>query len=474
MPRASSHLTLMREDDDPVARTGTAPSARPRHRRPDVDGHGVHRATHRGTMPGRHELEGRLLGLVADLVDAPEHASGVVATGVDDAAVAVLRGARDAVVGPDGGDAGPSSVVLPRSAHPAYFAAALTVGLTPIVVAVDDEGRADLGALTAAVRADTVLIVASAPSYTHGLVDPVAWIAAAAQARGVPLHVDATCGGWAMAHAARTGQLGTLWGFAIRGVASVAIDVGPDGRDDTDLVAVLHRDPAGARALTVSTPTRGPLALPTAWARPSALLEDTVDTLGALGATGWADLAAAALAATRTVVDGLAGLPGVRLAARPEATVVSLVADGTCDVFTLSDALHALGWTAHPVLPDDGEPLLRVPVTAAVLPRVDGLLAALADAVAEAQARGPARVEGTLERLLPRFEAPVGGYSADLLLEAAATADGPERRASTHVLLAAAGGGVRESLLAVHRQRLARPVRAASGQPATASTVGSE
>jgi glutamate/tyrosine decarboxylase-like PLP-dependent enzyme len=50
--------------------------------------------------------------------------------------------------------------------------------------------------MTAAIADDTVLVVASAPSYAHGVVDPVTQIATAAQAAGVRCHVDACIGGW--------------------------------------------------------------------------------------------------------------------------------------------------------------------------------------------------------------------------------------------------------------------------------------
>ena len=46
----------------------------------------------------------------------------------------------------------------------------------------------------------TVLVVASAPSYAHGVVDPVPEIAALAAERGIRCHVDACIGGWVLPH----------------------------------------------------------------------------------------------------------------------------------------------------------------------------------------------------------------------------------------------------------------------------------
>ena len=71
---------------------------------------------------------------------------------------------------------------------------------------VGPDFRADAAAMAAAIDDDTVLVVASAPSYAHGVVDPVTEIAAAAAARGVRCHVDACIGGWVLPYAARLGR----------------------------------------------------------------------------------------------------------------------------------------------------------------------------------------------------------------------------------------------------------------------------
>lgn len=479
MTRAPAHLQLMKQAGDDGADDSShhEPALAPVVGSGPEDGRLAHLATRRrgSDVPSLHEAEARLVGFVIDLLEAPGGAAGRVVAGVGEAALVVLRGARDAHPG-----LRHATVVLPSSAHPAWFAAAVTLGLVPLVVPVDHEGRAPLGPMTAAIRDDTVLVVASAPSWTHGTVDPVGWLAAATQATGVPLHVDATGGGWTMAYAERAGRVGPTWGFAVGGVSSVSLDVGPDSGGASDLAVVVHREAAGARAMTAALLARGPLELPAAWTRPGALLADVVETLHEIGHDGCAALAADALAATATVAEGVFAMGGVQLAARPDATVLTLRADTTCDVLTLADALHARGWTTHPVLPESGPPLLRLPVTAAAVAVVDDLVAALADAVSEAQARGRAQVDPTLERLLDRLDPDdVSDYTAHLLLDAATTLDTVDpdrvgRRSATNLLLAAAAPGIREALLSVHQLRLVSPVPPDQVRAASSSTDDSE
>ena len=76
---------------------------------------------------------------------------------------------------------------------------------TPTAAAIDELGDR------------VVLVVASAPSYAHGVIDPVPELAALAAARGIRCHVDACIGGWVLPYAARLGRPVPPWTFAVDG-----------------------------------------------------------------------------------------------------------------------------------------------------------------------------------------------------------------------------------------------------------------
>ena len=64
-------------------------------------------------------------------------------------------------------------MVIPSTAHAAFHKAAHYFGVRAVVVPVGADFRADAAAMAAAIDDTTVLVVASAPSYAHGVVDPV-------------------------------------------------------------------------------------------------------------------------------------------------------------------------------------------------------------------------------------------------------------------------------------------------------------
>jgi sphinganine-1-phosphate aldolase len=75
-------------------------------------------------------------------------------------------------------------VVLPRTAHGAFMKACSYFRLKPVVVDVDASFVADLAAMRRAMTSRTVLLVASAPQYPHGVLDPIEAIAALGKERG--------------------------------------------------------------------------------------------------------------------------------------------------------------------------------------------------------------------------------------------------------------------------------------------------
>src|SRR5699024_10613125 len=133
--------------------------------------------------------------------------------------------------------------VLPSTAHAAFHKAAHYFGVEAVIVPVGRDFRADPAAIAAAIDDSTVLVAASAPSYAHGVVDPVAEIAAAAAARGVRCHVDACIGGWVLPYAARLGREVLPWTFAVEGVTSISVDTHKYAYAPKGTSVLLHRTP---------------------------------------------------------------------------------------------------------------------------------------------------------------------------------------------------------------------------------------
>ncbi|WP_121257855.1 pyridoxal phosphate-dependent decarboxylase family protein [Nocardioides ferulae] len=422
-------------------------------------------------FPSLLRMENELVGFGCDLLDAPRSVVGTVTSGGTESIMLAVQAARDARP-----DVARPRMVLPETAHPSFLKAARYFGVEPVFTPVDRQFRAEVGAMAAAMDAHTVLAVASAPSYAHGVIDPVAWIAAAASAKRVPLHVDACIGGWILAYADQLGLVRPAWTFAVAGVSSISMDLHKYGYTPKGASLLLFRDAAGRRPsyfTTAQWPGYTMVNTTMSSTRPGGPVAGAWATVQALGDDGYRQLARECLDAVDRLARGIAEVPGLELVVAPDATLLALRTDGSCDVFTLADEMGERGWYVQPQMAWHGHPpTLHLTVSAATLPHVDDCLAALRSSVAAARAAGPARVDQGILALLDRLDPDtMSDRDFDGLLVAAGLAGPgpdsgaveavplPQRMASISVLLDAAPPRLREVLTARYVERLYHPVR---------------
>ncbi|MEO9322977.1 aminotransferase class V-fold PLP-dependent enzyme [Nocardioides sp. C4-1] len=432
-------------------------------------------------FPSLLAMENDLVGFTADLLDAPGGPDGVVGTitsGGTESVLLAVQAARDAHR-----SAHPevqAAMVLPDTAHAAFHKAAHYFDVEAVVVPTGADHRADVEA-TARVLDDlgdrTALVVASAPSYAHGVVDPVTGLAALAAARGTRCHVDACIGGWVLPYATRLGRAVPPWTFAVEGVTSISVDLHKYAYAPKGAAVLLHRSAALRKpqyfasaawpgytmlnSTTQSTRSGGPLA--GAWA-----------AVHAIGDTGYELLSRQVLAAVDAIVAATTGIPGLSVVVAPDSTLVALATDDTCDPFTVADEMTTRGWHVQPQMSFGPHPAtLHLSVSAATLPHVPELVEALTAAVEAARAAGPVAVDPDVVAFVAALDpdaltdADFDGLLAASGLHGAGGPDAglelPTRMAPVNALLDAAPPRLREAVLVAFLDRLQRPTRGRAG-----------
>ncbi|WP_188189333.1 pyridoxal phosphate-dependent decarboxylase family protein [Nonomuraea sp. SYSU D8015] len=359
-------------------------------------------------FPSVVEMERQVVGAVADELGGGH---GIFTSGGTESIMLAVKAARD--MGrrgrPDTGrpdvdrpHTGRPNIVVPVTAHPAFHKAAHYLGVEVTAVPVDLETyRVRAPDVAAAIDDDTILVVASAPSYPQGVIDPIEEVAALAAAAGVPCHVDACVGGWLLPWLRAAGAAVPPFDLSVPGVTSISCDLHKFGYAPKGASVVLFADPAMRRkayfasaawpgytiinATVQSSRSAGPLG--GAWA-----------TLQALGREGYLELGRATLEATRRLREGIAAIPGLRVLGEPESALVAFAGDGI-DVFVLADEARGRGWFLQPQLSYAGIPAnLHITVTGVTLAGVEAMLKVIADSAAAARERGPALLpEGLVE-----------------------------------------------------------------------------
>ncbi|MDI2132074.1 pyridoxal phosphate-dependent decarboxylase family protein [Yinghuangia seranimata] len=354
-------------------------------------------------FPSVVALENEVVGTAARLLGGGPDTVGTVTSGGTESCLMAVLTAREHARATRGVTA--PQLVLPVTAHAAFHKAAHLFGLEVVAVPVDGETfTPDPRAMAAAITDRTALVVVSAPSYAHGVVDPVAEVAAAAAERGVLCHVDACIGGWLLPYLRRLPEVGAelpAFDLAVAGVTSLSVDLHKYAYTPKGVSVVLFRDHEMRRhgyfacaswpgypvvnATLQGTKSAGPLAA--AWA-----------VLRGIGDEGYLDLARRALRTARELRSGLPKITGLSVLGDPPGSLLAVAStDPDLDVFVVADCLRAHGWYVQPQPGFGGLPrTIHLTVTAAADGKASDLLAALTDAADEARRLGPATVDPAL------------------------------------------------------------------------------
>ncbi len=404
------------------------------------------------SFPSILRLETEVVRIVAELLRAPETAAGNFTSGGTESILLAVKAARDYARAMRPGLAEPE-MVLPRTAHAAFHKAAAYLGVRPVVVEFDPATfRADPAEVAAAITDRTILLVASAPCYSHGVIDPIHELGELALERGLLLHVDACVGGIQLSFMRRDGVPLPDFDFSVPGVTSISADLHKYGYAAKGASVILYRDrelrkyqlfaSSATTGYTVINPTvqssrsGGPVAA--AWA-----------LLHFLGEEGYRRINRAVMDATRRLIAGVNATDGLRVLGEPAMSMFAFTSD-TLDLLRLADVMKRRGWYIQPQLRAGRSPLnLHVSVTHATVPHVDAFLAALRTSAAEVAVAGPGPGETDMARLLADLAAlppaeTYAGIAAVAGLEGGAL---PDEMSPVNAVLNALSPDLRDALL---------------------------
>jgi glutamate/tyrosine decarboxylase-like PLP-dependent enzyme len=302
---------------------------------------------HVDLWPSTTKLEAEIVAMTADLLGAgrtPDEIAGVVTSGGTESIMLAVKAHRDRA-----GRERPQ-MVLPTSAHAAFDKAAHCLGVEAVKVPVGPDMRADVAATAGAITERTVLVVGSAPSYPHGVIDPIEPLSELARERGIGFHTDACLGGFLLPFAERLGHPVPAFDFRLPGVASMSADTHKYGYAAKGTSVVLYRD-ADLRHAQYFAFTEWPGGLymtPTfAGSRPGALSAACWAAMVSIGADGYMDAARRILEAAATIRDGIAATDGLRVLGDPLFCIAFVAEDDELAIYRVMDAMTERGWSLN-------------------------------------------------------------------------------------------------------------------------------
>lgn len=252
---------------------------------------------------------------------------GAMTSGGTESILTAVKASRDYAMAKKG--ITQPDMVVAVSAHAAFYKAAEYFGIRLIRLPVGPDYRLSARAVARAITKNTVLVVASAPGFPHGVVDDVAGIAAVAQRHGVLCHADCCLGGFVLPFAARLGYALPRFDFSIPGVTSISVDTHKYGQGHKGTSVVLYRTPELRRCQYTSiTDWTGGLYISPGFAgsRSGALIATAWASLVHMGEDGYLRATAAIMEAATQFKEGLQEIPQLEMVGNPEGSVVAFKA----------------------------------------------------------------------------------------------------------------------------------------------------
>ncbi len=337
------------------------------------------------TFPSTMKLEREIVRITADLLQGDSEVIGNVTTGGTESIMLAVKTARDWAKA-QRPTLGEPEMILSGTAHAAFHKAAHYLGVKLVIVPFDEVSyQADVAAMRSAINQNSILLVASAPNYSHGVVDPIPEIAALAQEHDLLCHVDACIGGFQLAFMRQIGYKIPAFDFTIPGVTSISADLHKYGYAAKGASVLLYRHRelrryqiyanlsttayAIVNPTVLSTKSGGPLAA--SWA-----------VLHFLGKQGYQNVVRDVMEATEQLITGINALDELHVLGEPAMSIFAIQSQ-TINIFQLAETMKQKGWYLQPQFSKtaSGYPNLHITVTPPTVPHVDILLQDLEQAI---------------------------------------------------------------------------------------------
>jgi sphinganine-1-phosphate aldolase len=311
---------------------------------------------HADLWPSATKYEAEIVAMTAAMLggdavagdDPRRQIVGTVTSGGTESILLAMKAYRDRARARAGRRITRPEVVAPTTAHVAFDKAAQYFRIKLVRVPVAADYRADVGAMRRAITRNTVAVVGSAPTFPHGVIDPIEDLAAAAADRGIGFHTDACLGGFVLPWARRLGYDVPGFDFQLPGVTSMSADTHKFGYAAKGTSVVLYRG-TELRSHQYFTATEWPGGLyfsPTlAGSRPGALSAACWAAMVATGEDGYLEATRRVLQSAAAIRRGIAAIPQLRVLGDP-LWVVAFTSD-TVDVYRVLEQMTLRGWSLN-------------------------------------------------------------------------------------------------------------------------------
>ena len=304
---------------------------------------------HADLWPSASKFEAEIVAMTGAMLGARETDGenyGTVSSGGTESILLAMKSYRDQARETKG--ITQPEMIVPVTAHVAFDKAAQYFNIKMVRVEVDENFRADVTAVRNAINKNSIVIVGSAPTFPHGMIDPVAEMSSLALEAGIGFHTDACLGGFVLPWAEKLGYPVPAYDFRLPGVTSISADTHKYGYAAKGTSVVLYRTQELRHyQYFVATDWPGGLYFsPTfAGSRPGALSAACWAAMVSMGEAGYTEATKRILQTAETIKEGIKSIPDLNILGDP--LWVIAFASETVDIYRIMDWMTHQGWSLN-------------------------------------------------------------------------------------------------------------------------------
>jgi len=304
---------------------------------------------HSDLFPSASKFESEIVSMTANMLGADkteDDICGTVTSGGTESILLAMKTYRDwarktkGITRPE--------IVVPITAHAAFDKASEYFGIKIIRTKVDGNFKADIASIKRVANRNTIVIVGSAISFPHGVVDPIRELSEYAQKRNIGFHVDACLGGFVLPWAKQLGYDVPDFDFSLPGVTSISVDTHKFGYTAKGTSVILYRGKS-LRKFQFYTITDWPGGMyfsPTfAGSRSGALSAVCWATLISIGKEGYLDAVSRILLSAKEIKKVINEIPELNILGDP-LWVIAFTSD-SIDIYQVMEQMTQKGWNLN-------------------------------------------------------------------------------------------------------------------------------
>lgn len=296
-------------------------------------------------FPSLRKMESEVVGMTAALLNGDESVTGTMTSGGTESIMMAVLSAREWAA-KNKKTTGIPEVLAPATAHPAFPKACHFFGLKYVEAPIGEDYRVNVAEMKKLITSNTILMVASAPQYPQGVIDPVEEVAALAAERGILCHVDSCVGGYLLPFLEKGGVLLPKFDFRVPGVTSMSADTHKYGYAAKGASVVLYRNKELRKGqFYIKTDWSGGIYGSPSFAgtRPGGAIAAAWAVLNYIGAERYTKMQMNAYNTSRILQKGVKAIDGLEVLGQPEATVFAIASE-KYDVHSIADEMAEMGW----------------------------------------------------------------------------------------------------------------------------------